>query len=84
MMRLPASYRDPKIFNNKYIIKQQISSGSFGVVYLAIDKHTREEVAVKIEKEENEDVSTLDREIAIFNRLVGVSGIPKLYWSGFE
>lgn len=83
-MRLPASYRDPKIFNNKYIIKQQISSGSFGVVYLAIDKHTREEVAVKIEKEENEDVSTLDREIAIFNRLVGVSGIPKLYWSGFE
>ncbi|CAD8082907.1 unnamed protein product [Paramecium primaurelia] len=84
MMKLPPSYRDPKIFNNKYIIKQQISSGSFGIVYLAFDKHTREEVAVKIEKEENEDVSSLDREISILNRLNGVPGTPKLYWSGFE
>ncbi|CAD8205423.1 unnamed protein product [Paramecium octaurelia] len=84
MMKLPQSYRDPKIFNNKYIIKQQISSGSFGIVYLAFDKHTREEVAVKVEKEENEDASSLDREITILNRLVGVPGVPKLYWSGFE
>lgn len=53
-------------------------------MYLAFDKHTREEVAVKIEKEENEDVSSLDREISILNRLSGVPGTPKLYWSGFE
>ena len=84
MMRLPASYREPKIFNNKYIIKNQLSSGSFGVVYLAFDKHTREEVAVKLEKEENEDVCTLDREISILQKLANVPGVPKLYWSGFE
>ncbi|CAD8115839.1 unnamed protein product [Paramecium sonneborni] len=84
MIKLPASYRDPKIFNNKYIIKQQISSGSFGIVYLAFDKNTKEEVAVKVEKEDNEDASSLEREISILNRLSGVPGTPKFYWSGFE
>jgi hypothetical protein len=34
-------------------------------VYLAFDKHTKEEVAVKLEKEENEDVCTLEREVAV-------------------
>ena len=51
---------------------------------MAFDKHTREEVAVKVEKEENEDASSLDREISILNRLIGVTGAPKFYWSGFE
>lgn len=63
MSKLPASYKDPKIFNNQYIITSMISSGSFGVVYLAFDKRTKEQYAVKLEKEENEDVATLDREI---------------------
>jgi casein kinase I family protein HRR25 len=82
--KLPSSYKDPKIFNNKFIVKNQISSGSFGVVYLAHDKYTKEEVAVKLEKEENEDVCTLEREITILARLDGVDGVPKLFWSGFE
>lgn len=64
-MKLPSSYKDPKIFNNKYIVKGQISSGSFGVVYLAFDKITKEEVAIKLEKEENEDVCTLEREVQV-------------------
>ena len=63
MQKLHPSYRDPKIFNNQYIIKNQISAGSFGIVYLAVDKITKEEVAVKLEKIETEDVATLDREI---------------------
>lgn len=54
------------------------------MVYLAFDKYTKEEVAVKLEKEENEDVCTLDREISILKRLAGVDGVPKLFWSGFE
>lgn len=82
--KLPPSYKEPKIFNNKYIVKNQISSGSFGVVYLAHDKNTKEEVAIKLEKEENEDVCTLEREITILSRLEGIEGVPKLYWSGFE
>lgn len=54
------------------------------MVYLAFDKYTREEVAVKLEKEENEDVCTLDREITILQRIAGVPGVPKLFWHGFE
>lgn len=81
--KLPPSYKDPKIFNNKFIVKQQISSGSFGVVYLAFDKVTKEELAIKLEKEDD-DVCTLEREVIILNRIDGVDGVPKLYWSGFE
>jgi len=80
---LPASYKDPKIFNNKYIVKNKISSGSFGTVYLAFDKNTKEEVAIKLEKDDDE-ICTLDREIVILNRIEGVEGTPKLFWSGFE
>lgn len=83
MSSLPSSYKDPKIFNNQYIVKNQISSGSFGVVYLAFDKTTREEVAIKLEKYED-DMCTLDRETHILRILRGMEGVPNLYWSGFE
>ncbi|CAD8065708.1 unnamed protein product [Paramecium sonneborni] len=81
MKKLPSSYLEPKIFDNKYIIKNQLSSGSFGVVYLAIHKVTREEVAVKLEKGEHE---TLDREVYLLTKLQGIQGITKLYWFGAE
>ncbi|CAD8049712.1 unnamed protein product [Paramecium sonneborni] len=81
MKKLPSSYLEPKIFDNKYIIKQQLSSGSFGVVYLAIHKITREEVAVKLEKGEQE---TLDREVYLLTKLQGIQGITKIYWFGSE
>ncbi|CAD8053830.1 unnamed protein product [Paramecium primaurelia] len=81
MKKLPSSYQEPKIFDNKYIIKQKLSSGSFGVVYLAIHKVTREEVAVKLEKEDQE---TLDREVYLLTKLQGIQGITKLYWFGNE
>ncbi|CAD8143420.1 unnamed protein product [Paramecium pentaurelia] len=81
MKKLPSSYLEPKIFDNKYIIKQKLSSGSFGVVYLAIHKVTREEVAVKLEKGEQE---TLDREVYLLTKLQGIQGITKLYWFGSE
>ncbi|CAD8071373.1 unnamed protein product [Paramecium sonneborni] len=81
MKKLPSSYLEPKIFDNKYIIKNQLSQGSFGVVYLAIHKVTREEVAVKLEKGEHE---TLDREVYLLTKLQGIQGITKLYWFGAE
>ncbi|CAD8045530.1 unnamed protein product [Paramecium primaurelia] len=81
MKKLPSTYLEPKIFDNKYIIKNQLSSGSFGVVYLAIHKITREEVAVKLEKGEHE---TLDREVYLLTKLQGIQGITKLYWFGAE
>ncbi|CAD8134370.1 unnamed protein product [Paramecium pentaurelia] len=81
MKKLPSSYQEPKIFDNKYIIKQKLSSGSFGVVYQAIHKVTREEVAVKLEKGDQE---TLDREVYLLTKLQGIQGITKLYWFGNE
>lgn len=72
---------EPKIFDNKYIIKQQLSSGSFGIVYLAFHKLTKEEVAVKLEKGEHE---TLDHEVILLTKLQGIVGVPKLHWFGFE
>ena len=65
-IRLPSSYMEPKIFDNKYVVKQQLSSGSFGIVYLAIHKVTREELAVKLEKGDHE---TLDREVYLLTKL---------------
>lgn len=52
-------------------------------MYLAFDKVTKEELAIKLEKEDD-DVCTLEREVIILNRIDGVDGVPKLYWSGFE
>lgn len=44
-------------------MQKKISSGSFGVVLLGHDKENKIDVAIKIEKEENEEVRSLEREI---------------------
>lgn len=52
-----------RIFNNQFLVKKKISSGSFGVVFLGLDKIGKEEVAIKVEKEDNEEVKSLEREV---------------------
>jgi casein kinase 1/casein kinase 1 alpha len=42
---------------------KKLSSGSFGVVFLGMDLLTKQEVAIKVEKEENEEVRSLEREV---------------------
>jgi len=49
-----------------------------------VDKNTKEFVAIKLEKEDNEDIRSLDREVQILSRLQGLSNVPKLFWSGQE
>lgn len=81
----PSSSNTPKkIFNNQYVVKKKISSGSFGVVFIGFDIISKQDVAIKVEKEENEEVKSLDREVEVLNRLKGVEGTPKLFWSGEE
>lgn len=62
-----------QIFDNRFEIKKKISAGahyynnkilgSFGVVYACIDLHSKDLVALKIEKAESENLMSLDREI---------------------
>jgi serine/threonine protein kinase len=51
------------VFNNQYVVRKKLSSGSFGVVFLGEDKLTQAEVALKIEKEDSEETRSLDREV---------------------
>ena len=37
-----------KIFNNQFILKKQITSNEFGVVFLGLDSKCRKEVVLKI------------------------------------
>ena len=38
------------LFNNRYLLKRKISSGSFGTVYHSIDTETKQSVAIKLEE----------------------------------
>ncbi|CAD8197067.1 unnamed protein product [Paramecium pentaurelia] len=73
-----------KIFNNQFVVHKKLSSGSFGIVYQGLDQINKQEVAIKIEKEENEEVRSLDREVQIFKRLGTLEGVPQLIWFGEE
>jgi serine/threonine protein kinase len=71
------------IFNDCYLAKKKISSGSFGVVYFGIDLRTNESVAIKIEKiDGNDDMKSVLKEASILSLLSDVKGVPKLYWAG--
>ncbi|CAK78705.1 unnamed protein product (macronuclear) [Paramecium tetraurelia] len=72
------------VFNNQYVIQKKISSGSFGVVYQGIDLRTSDQVAIKVEKQEIDDLFSLDREIQILKNLHGTPQVPKLKWAGKE
>lgn len=74
-----------RYFNNQqYQLKRKISSGSFGIVFLAVDTHTKEEVAIKVERNDNQDPRSMDREVGILSKLQGIRGVPKYLWSGLE
>ncbi|EGR32064.1 protein kinase domain protein [Ichthyophthirius multifiliis] len=75
---------DQKIFNNIWQIQKKISSGSFGVVYTGQNILTKEQVAIKLEKDDPDDVRTLDKEIKILKKLEGLPNVPRLLWDGEE
>lgn len=52
------------------------------MVLLGHDKVKNVNVAIKIEKEENEEVRSLEREVQILTHLNGTDGVPTLYWHG--
>ncbi|CAD8047356.1 unnamed protein product [Paramecium primaurelia] len=72
-----------RIYYGRFVQREKLSQGSFGVVYICHDKVTRDYVAIKVEKE-NKDLMSLEREIQIIEELRGITGVPKLYWYGNE
>ncbi|CAD8043138.1 unnamed protein product [Paramecium primaurelia] len=70
------------ILNGRYVAQKKLSSGSFGVVLLGRDKENNIDVAIKIEKEENQEINSLEREVQVLQRLANTEGVPNLYWHG--
>lgn len=78
------SQSSQKVFNGRFVVKKKISSGAFGVVYLAYDRTTNADCALKLEKEDNEEMRSLEREVEILKHLNEAEGTPKLIWYGSE
>ncbi|CAK82001.1 unnamed protein product (macronuclear) [Paramecium tetraurelia] len=73
-----------RVFMNRFVVKKKISSGAFGVVFLVFDKQTNQDAALKLEKEDNEEMRSLEREVEILKQLNDAEGTPKLIWCGNE
>ncbi|KAI9848516.1 MAG: serine/threonine protein kinase [Sclerophora amabilis] len=70
--------------HEKYVLQRRIGEGSFGAVYLASDvDNDDEEVAIKLE-DGSVDPSLLQGEVEVYESLAGGTGIPRVYWSGYE
>lgn len=71
------------LFDNKYQIISHIGSGAFCDVCLGKNINTNEEVAIKIEKKNNQ-VSTLLHEAKIYIYLNKIDGIPRVKTFGSQ
>jgi serine/threonine protein kinase len=77
------------LINNTYVLGKQVGVGSFGEIYVGIDKNLPNDnpdklVAIKLESR-NKDVQLLPAEANIYRYLYKEKkGIPKIYWSGIQ
>eukprot|EP00830_Metopus_es_P004463 TRINITY_DN140_c0_g4_i1.p1 TRINITY_DN140_c0_g4~~TRINITY_DN140_c0_g4_i1.p1 ORF type:complete len:607 (+),score=193.04 TRINITY_DN140_c0_g4_i1:105-1823(+) len=67
----------------KYILGKKLGGGSFGEIYLGINRHTREFYAVKLESKKTCKHLQLAFEYKIMKQLEG-AGIPKTHYYGEE
>ena len=72
----------PVIIENKYEVTGILGEGSFGKIFKGININSKEEVAIKIEKEE--DSILLKNEARIYRDLMDKTGIPKIRSFGME
>ena len=74
------------IFNNTYLLKNKISSGSFGDVYICEHLQTKEELAIKLEEvsKNEDDLRSVLRESTLLEKIANLKGIPRILWSGTE
>jgi len=69
------------MFANKYILIEKINEGSFGTVFKAQNKRTKEIVAIKFE-DRTEDIKSLKNEAKIYQYLGKLDGFPQLKMFG--
>jgi len=75
-----------KIANGRFELKKKLGEGCFGQVFLAVNKETADEVAVKLE-DCSSSAPQLEHESAVLNILrqpVQPQGIAELYYFGRE
>jgi serine/threonine protein kinase len=77
------------LINNKYVLGKPLGVGSFGEIYVGIDKTLPNNspdklVAIKLESR-NRDIQLLPSEANIYRYLYKENkGVPKIYWSGIQ
>lgn len=74
---------DDTIIGFKYKLLESIGKGSFGVVYKGLNIFTKENIAIKIEKNTAKK-KMLKHETIICKYLNNIEGIPKVRWFGKE
>lgn len=77
------------MINNRYVLGKQLGTGSFGEIYIGIDRTLPPDspdklVAIKLEPRKN-DIQLLRSESDIYRYLyLEGRGIPRFYWSGVQ
>ncbi|KAJ8639234.1 hypothetical protein MRB53_015928 [Persea americana] len=71
------------LVGGKFKLGRKIGSGSFGELYLGVNVHSGEEVAVKLESAKTKHPQ-LHSESKFYMLLQGGTGIPHLKWFGVE
>ena len=72
-----------RIIGFKYKLLESIGEGSFGTVYKGLNIFTKENIAIKIEKNSSKR-KLLKHETIICKYLNNIRGIPKVRWFGKE
>ncbi|CAD8069973.1 unnamed protein product [Paramecium sonneborni] len=78
------SLNSSKIYANRFVLKNKLSQGSFGIVYQVHDRTTNSEFALKVELEQNQKKKTLEREVTMLIQLENIQGVPQLIYHGSD
>ena len=71
------------LINNQYEVQEFIGKGSFGNVFKALDKKQNKIVAIKTEDiDQDRDNEYLHEEYKLYNKIMGHSCIPNVYYYG--